>query len=245
MLICLLAAHILGDFFLQSARQAQGKARLPVLAEHALVHAILSYVLLGVWALYWLPAAVFISHAAIDLVKSRAGPGSLRALLLDQGAHLAVLLPLAWLLSGSQASQDVFWVRVLGPAYLEALVLVSGFVVAVFAAGIAIMNAVQPYVRQLKAWRQIQDQAGLEPRGLEHAGRLIGQLEGSLIFLFLLVGQPGGLGLLLAAKSMLCIGQLKDTEERLQAEYIILGTLMSFALGIAVAYGTMRCLAAL
>ncbi|MFO8032168.1 MAG: DUF3307 domain-containing protein [Desulfohalobiaceae bacterium] len=242
-LICLLAAHVLGDFLLQSARQAAEKNRLSVLVGHAVVHGLLAYALLGAWALFWLPVAIFVSHAAVDAIKAKSGPGSLHALLLDQAAHLGILLFLAWLLSRPEATEGVFWTEVLGRAYLQALVLISGFVLAVFAAGIVIMYAVQPYVQQLEAWRLSLDQDRQQPRGLQNAGQLIGKLERSLIFLFLLMGQPGGLGLLLAAKSILRIGQLKDAEERLQAEYIILGTLMSFALGIAAAYATMRCLA--
>jgi hypothetical protein len=71
---------------------------------------------------------------------------------------------------------------------------------------------------------------------------MIGQLERSLVFLFLLMGQPGGIGFLVAAKSIFRIAELKDPGERMQAEYIILGTLMSFTLGVATAYGTMKCL---
>jgi hypothetical protein len=244
-LICLLAAHVLGDFLLQSSRQAAGKGRLLVLAEHAAVHGLLVYLLLGAWSNFWLPGAIFFSHAAVDAIKSKSSPGSLRGLLWDQAAHLGLLLLLAWLLSRTGAAKGLFWIEVFGQPFLQALVLISGFVLTVFAAGIAIMYAVKPYVQQLESWRQSLDQTRQQPRGLEHAGKLIGQLERSLIFLFLLMGQPGGLGLLLAAKSILRIGQLKDAEERLQAEYIILGTLMSFVLGIAAAYGTMRCLAAL
>ncbi|MFW6177893.1 MAG: DUF3307 domain-containing protein [Desulfohalobiaceae bacterium] len=244
-LICLLAAHILGDFFLQSKRQAKGKARLPVLAEHALVHAVLSYILLGVWGLFWLSGAILVSHAAVDAVKARFGSATLRALLLDQAAHLGILLILSWTLSRPGILKDLFWTEVWGQTYLKSLILVSGFVLTVYAAGIVIMYAIQPFVQKLESWRQSQELIGQQPRGLERAGLIIGQLERSLIFLLLLMGQPGGLGLLLAAKSILRIGQLNDPGERLQAEYIILGTLMSFALGTAVAYGTMCCLAAL
>jgi hypothetical protein len=72
--------------------------------------------------------------------------------------------------------------------------------------------------------------------GSSHYG--CNQLERALIFLFILVGEPAGLGFLVAAKSIFRFGELKDTAQRMQAEYIMIGTLWSFAYGIAVSYGT-------
>jgi hypothetical protein len=47
-----------------------------------------------------------------------------------------------------------------------------------------------------------------------------------------------GVGFLVAAKSILRIGEVKAPEQRKEAEYIIIGTLMSFGWGLLIAYGT-------
>jgi hypothetical protein len=46
--------------------------------------------------------------------------------------------------------------------------------------------------------------------------------------LLLLIGQPNGIGLLMAAKSVLRFGEIKDPNQRKVAEYIIIGTFLSF-----------------
>jgi hypothetical protein len=75
-------------------------------------------------------------------------------------------------------------------------------------------------------------------RGFERGGEIIGYLERSLIFLFILTGQPGSIGFLITAKSILRFGEIKDRRNRLEAEYIIIGTLMSFGYGMFIAYLT-------
>jgi hypothetical protein len=235
-LVCLLGAHILGDFPLQSDREAADKARMGPLARHAGVHAVLAYLLLGIWSAIWIPVAVFAAHALIDGVKARVGGESVRTLLADQAAHVVVILALGGIVDAMVPGMSSFWVSWLGAPYLQGLVLAAGFVLSVQAVGVLVGKMVKPFLAQVSS-------AGhSEAVGLEGAGRKIGQFERSLVFLFLLMGHPGGIGFLVAAKSIFRIAELKDPGERMQAEYIILGTLMSFTFGMAAAYGTMKCL---
>ncbi|NMC17658.1 MAG: hypothetical protein GYA38_04580 [Chloroflexi bacterium] len=70
--------------------------------------------------------------------------------------------------------------------------------------------------------------------GLKEGGRYIGYLERLLIFVFILSGQFAGVGFLITAKSILRFGELKDSENRKQAEYIIIGTFASFLYAILI-----------
>ncbi|MFW5968915.1 MAG: hypothetical protein ACOCV2_15430 [Persicimonas sp.] len=94
--------------------------------------------------------------------------------------------------------------------------------------------------------------------GIRGAGRAIGWAERSLIFVFILADAPTAIGLLVAAKSIMRIGEIteqhdsdddkenEDDEEdsdadepprpRIVAEYVIFGTLASFAWGVSVSY---------
>ena len=74
-------------------------------------------------------------------------------------------------------------------------------------------------------------------------GRVIGLLERGLIFALVLLGQPEGVGLLLAAKSILRFGAVKD--DRAASEYVIIGTLASFGWALIAGYGCLALLAAL
>ena len=85
--------------------------------------------------------------------------------------------------------------------------------------------------------------ADVTAESLPGAGRVIGQLERGLIFALVLLGQPQGVGLLMAAKSILRFGAVKD--DRALSEYVIIGTLASFAWALLVAYATIAGLSAL
>ncbi len=78
---------------------------------------------------------------------------------------------------------------------------------------------------------------------LEGAGALIGHAERSMVFLFLVLsGRPDAIAFILTAKSLLRFGSRR---ERAETEYVIVGTLVSFAWAVAVSYGTMALLSAL
>ena len=234
LLLALLAAHVLGDFVLQTDRTARGKRSPGVLLAHAAIVSALSYLACGLWSEWRIPLAVFVAHAAIDAVKARAG-ASLAAFLTDQAAHVASLLAVAaWL---DRPAEELAAVALWGDAYLNGLIVLTGGVVAVLAAGSAITLAVRPLVAQLES-TDARDAARGRRRGFEHGGRLIGRLERALIFLFVLAGQPAAIGFLIAAKSIFRFGELKDAENRMEAEYILIGTLMSFGAGAAAAFAT-------
>ena len=74
-----------------------------------------------------------------------------------------------------------------------------------------------------------KDQA--QESDIKEGGKIIGYLERSLIFLFILVDYPAGIGFLIAAKSIFRFGELTSPDRRKQAEYIIIGTLLSILFG--------------
>jgi len=76
-----------------------------------------------------------------------------------------------------------------------------------------------------------QRQLGV-PKGLKNAGRWIGILERTLVFTFILNSNIQAIGLLIAAKSVLRFGEIKDHQNRKEAEYILIGTLLSFSIAI-------------
>ena len=66
-----------------------------------------------------------------------------------------------------------------------------------------------------------------------------------VILLFVLVGQPEGIGFLIAAKSLLRFGEMTREHDRRVSEYVIIGTLASFGWGLGAAFGTQAILGAL
>ena len=81
-LIKLIAAHVIGDFFLQTdkicvGKYTKGARRLFYLAIHSGINALFAYVLVGLWNCWQIPVIVFFTHYAIDYIKSAIGSGSL------------------------------------------------------------------------------------------------------------------------------------------------------------------------
>ncbi|MDH5505850.1 MAG: hypothetical protein OEZ02_01350 [Anaerolineae bacterium] len=65
-----------------------------------------------------------------------------------------------------------------------------------------------------------------------NAGRIIGILERTLIFILVLLSEFGAIGFIIAAKS---VTRFKELEKREFAEYVLIGTLLSTTLAILIA----------
>jgi hypothetical protein len=242
-LICLSAAHFLGDFVFQGDADAARKTRLLMLFKHAFIIAAIGYLFCGIWDLWQIPLVIFVTHSLIDYIKAKSEEESALAFILDQGVHLAIITAVVILIVPTKMipinEPSTFWIEVLGKGFLEFLILVPGLAVSIKAGGILIGLAAKPFTDELKKEqeRKNSDEA-VAGRGFEKGGKIIGYLERAMIFLFMLAGQPGSIGFLIAAKSIFRFGEIKERQNRLEAEYIIIGTLMSFGYGIFIAYAT-------
>ena len=59
-----------------------------------------------------------------------------------------------------------------------------------------------------------------------------------MILMLVLADQPDGIGFLIAAKSLLRFNDLARDNDRRASEYVIIGTLASFAWGLGAAFAT-------
>lgn len=216
----LLFAHALADFVLQSPYIARNKRRPLVMLLHGAIVLATAQAATGrvdAWPLLLLAAA----HVAIDAVKSRIAAPGWTAFLADQGAHLVSVAAVAWywpaLFAGGPWAD---W-----PALAALMAYGAGAILTVRAGGFAVGELMRAY------------QHAALPEGLPSGGRMIGMLERAMIFLLVLVGQPEGIGFLIAAKSILRF----DTASKNQhaSEYVIIGTLASYGWALAFSYATL------
>ncbi len=119
---------------------------------------------------------------------------------------------------------------------IQILVFFAGAWVTTVGGGFVVGRLTARYREQLETVLQRQNISTFE-RGFADGGKVIGWLERLLIYLFVMSGHPAGVGFLVAAKSIFRFGELKEHHNRLEAEYITIGTLMSFAWGLGVAMG--------
>lgn len=227
LLLLLLVAHMLGDFVLQKSTWVEERyakhLRSLRLYAHVSIHTALSlavlWLLLGVsWAGLGLAAIIGGTHFVIDLGKSYTLPGKLSWFLVDQLLHLLVIF-LVWVtMSGQWALLDS---ADLAPSIDTTLILIA-YIIAIWPFSVVIGMICRNWAPDID---------GLE--SLANAGKRIGQLERFLILTFILVDQFAAIGFLLAAKSILRFGDTKEANHRKINEYVLLGTMVSFSLTIA------------
>lgn len=239
--IALMLGHVLADFTMQSDRMVQNKRDPLVLLGHVAIVAAVSWAALGFAPRPWPILLIAVSHYAIDWIKLRRGGPGFTAFAIDQAAHLA-MIGLAAALWPDTWSAGI-WAMDLSPETAEwqaqlpaAMTITAGLVAAVWAGG----YAVQALMHGLKHPLDPAEDASL-PRG----GQLIGRLERLMIFMLVLGGQAGAIGFLIAAKSVLRFNELARDRELRIGEYIIIGTLASFAWAIGIAFATAAALARL
>ena len=140
--IVLLAAHVLGDFLLQTDGMVRNKRKLWVLVIHSILHGGLVYVLIQQWSAWQIPVAVAVLHSVIDWVKGRC-PRCSRSFLLDQASHAASLAVIAgaglWL-GWCVPFHGLGWEWIVGGAGFVASVFVVGFFVGGLAGKIVDAN---------------------------------------------------------------------------------------------------------
>jgi hypothetical protein len=255
-------SQLLVDFAIQRDRDVAGQRQSRVLAfiKHGAMHAIGAYLFGGLWFLWQIPVMVLVSHPIIDSLQEallqRFAPKdatgypvarwSFWAIVFDQLLHVGLLTAAVGFVGRSgQTALEPYWSDLLGNTFwIKTVVFLSGAVVAVFAGGVLVGVLVQPLLQEIRR-AHATNTISPEQRGLENGGKFIGQLERTLIFLFILSAQPAGVGFLVTAKSIFRFGELKDDKTRMEAEYIIIGTMLSFAWAIAVAWITQWALAAI
>jgi len=229
LLVALLCGHLLADFVSQTRKTAALKTNLAVLTLHALVAAAIPYLLVGGWRLWEIPVVTFLTHWLIDFFKVKSKRQGLMPFSIDQIAHLAVILFLVkWF---DVAPFVLRWVSRFGDVFSSALIVVSGAILVTVVSGIVVGYVV----------RDLQRAAALtRDSGFPFGGESIGQLERFLVFVLILIGQFEAIGFLVAAKSILRFGELK--EDRRDAEYVIIGTMWSLVCGLLVTLATRAAL---
>lgn len=113
---------------------------------------------------------------------------------------------------------------------LRVATVVLGYVVATLGTGWLIGQVSKKMIKK----EEDENFKRMIESGLPNAGKIIGWLERTLIVTFILVGNYNGIGFILAAKGILRFGEIKEGPDRKFAEYVILGTLLSFSLSFLV-----------
>ncbi len=223
-------AHLFGDFGLQTKKMVEHKRRFKarswVLYVHSIVHGGLIYLFSPDKRIWIIPVLVIVTHFLIDLWKlNRKNSGF--AFVADQILHIVVLIilwfifyqPTDWLkIKMTQLSGNInLWIITTGYMFIVfPLAYMLGFATA--------------------RWRnEVETDVPRSNVSLSEAGKWIGIFERILVFTFVLTTHFEGIGFLIAAKSILRFNDIKGDNVRKEAEYVLIGTLMSFSASILTA----------
>lgn len=150
---------------------------------------------------------------------------SVCVLTIDQILHLAVLY---FVLSRLLYPQTLFVYPFGDPnGIIKIWIVLTAFLLVLWPSGILISRITQVW-RTGKSCLTGEACTPLEPDTLDKAGRWIGYVERLLIVAFILAGDYTAIGFLATAKGLFRFNDPK------KAEYVIVGTLLSFAIAVLI-----------
>lgn len=222
LIIQLITVHFIVDYVLQPKNWVDDKKnkkwKSPFLYIHALLHGLLSWlVLFDVYA-WWLGLIVAITHLTIDRWKVSKKKETSVLFVADQSLHILVLVG-CWIIYSDKYSE----ISLLLEQYFvskNTWLTICGLIVLFKPTSIFINVFV--------------DKWSISSTGLKDAGKYIGYLERILTFVFILSGMYEAIGFLVAAKSILRLGN-GNSRDRSETEYVLIGTFLSFFIATIIA----------
>ncbi len=225
LLIKLLLAHVIGDFFTQSLKWVKHKEEHKLKSSRLYLHIGIHFALLFLilWDLTLWPVILIVgfSHFLIDALKLLVQNKRNRRYLffIDQLLHLIVILVVWYFFSQPEIGfSDLF----------------STYNLAMLTAVLFLTLPVSVIMKQIfSKWDLKELTKGNE--SLRDAGKYIGILERLLVFVFVILGRWEAVGFLITAKSVFRFGDLRESKQRKLTEYVLIGTLISFGIAILIA----------
>lgn len=219
LLLKILLAHFLGDFWLQPnswvESKKEKKLKSPFLYIHILVHAMLLFLLLGIQ--YWQGILILLlSHFLIDVGKLylQGQEGNRFYFFADQLLHLLAI---------------GFFIHYFEPTLFQFKWMNDKHIIGVITCIVFLTKPASVLIKNLiSKWTP----KSTDQDSLENAGEYIGMMERLFVFGFTLVGQWSAVGFVLGAKSIFRFGNMRGQGDRKMTEYVLIGTLLSFGIAI-------------
>ncbi|MDD7884881.1 DUF3307 domain-containing protein [Flavivirga sp. 57AJ16] len=221
-LLKLLLAHLIGDFFLQPQKwvreKEKKKLKSPKLYLHILIHVVLIIVLLWDTSLWPIVVTIGVSHLLIDGLKLIIQKKKTKRLLffIDQLLHILVIMGSYFLYTNHTF-------------HLEAFINENNLLLLTCLAFLTIPVSI---IMKTIFFKWNISELTKNNESLKDAGKYIGILERILVFIFIILNHWEAVGFLITAKSVFRFGDLKESKDRQLTEYILIGTLISFGIAI-------------
>ena len=220
----LILAHILGDFFLQPKKWVKDKEKKKLQSKwlyiHIGIHITLMFLLVWDFSHWLLILLIGASHFIIDALKLLLQKKKTKRFYFfaDQIFHVIAI----FLITVAMFYDDI------APSLSISTSLLLLIICLVF-----LTKPTSIIMKTIFTKWNISKYTE-DNESLKDAGKYIGVLERLLVFTFIIVGHWEAVGFLITAKSVFRFGDLTSTKERKLTEYILIGTLISFGIAIIV-----------
>ena len=224
LLLKLILAHLIGDFFLQPKKWVKDKEKKKLtslwLYAHVLIHFGLMFLI--VWdASYWkLILSIGLIHFVIDALKLllQTKKNTRWLFFIDQLLHVITIFGLT-----------IFF-------YKDSYEFVFAFEPKQLTLIICMLFLTMPtsIIMGIVFSKWNLKKIAKDNESLKDAGKYIGILERLLVFAFIALDHWEAVGFLITAKSVFRFGDISNSKERQLTEYILIGTLLSFGIAILV-----------
>lgn len=222
LLIRLLIAHIISDFVLQTNRMVQDKKWFSwTMLSHISIIFVMTFLLSGLWQI---SLAIAIIHWITDGLKVQFTikyPQKESLLFItDQLVH-AITIAVVWFWHFNLHDKIQRTISLPFTNYKFSLLFLGyiwliypvGYLIKFITKNIAHTNTPNPGAQA----------------NVEHGGKLIGQFERIIILTLVLLDQYEAIGFLITGKSII---RFADHNSDLRSEYVLVGTMMSYAIAI-------------
>lgn len=222
-----LFGHLVGDFYLQGESMCSSKHekgwRSPWLYAHMAIVFLVAWCVSWSVGFWWVALVIAVLHGFADWIKaSLQKKCNAHALFWgDQVVHVLVIALVAWFYCRWCGWTEWEWLS----GYRAAMIL--SFVFCMWPANFFIGD----FLTMIKVEKR-EGEVAAQKVTLD-ASRVIGSIERVLVFLFVWLGQFSAIGFLIAAKSVMRFPEMG--KEGNNAEYYLVGSLLSFGLSIVMA----------
>lgn len=250
LLLLLLTSHFIASFYLQPAHWIAGKSTHNIkslrLWMYVGVHTLLNILVFVVSDITLLPAVIAIVLISLAHMVSSYWLSSynnnLRYFLILQSLHL-VLLGVIWI-TLTQVSIVQISHFIAGFFNAKNMLIAIAYLLVCKPASVVISLALKPHTDNLTQHihRQTKYAEDKENKnvGLVSAGAWIGYIERCLAISFIFMGQFAGIGFLVATKTIFRFGDLTNNKDMKLTEYMMLGTMLSYAIALFIGWNTLQ-----
>lgn len=249
-LLLLLSAHFIADFYIQPINHAE-ESKIKALKNRKLwqqyglkMVLFISAIVAANLALITSVCAIFVVAALqlTSLIRRYYQPINLTNFLIEQSIKMIILIMLwAYIIDVSFAESMMFLEKIITAK--NTLIALS-YLLVCKPASLIISLALKKHTDELARVNEDNVEQLTSNKsgniGLLSAGAWIGYIERCLAISFIFMGQFAGIGFLVATKTIFRFGDLTKNKDMKLTEYMMLGTLLSYAIAIFVGWNTMR-----